>query len=115
METQTHPNHIESLFERAGEYLEMRSDLFKLKTADKTAEIVSSIVARLVIALFVSSCFLMFNIGLAILIGYSIGKVYYGFFIVAAFYAILITILYSLRHQWLEGPISNLIIKSIFK
>ena len=108
------PNHIGSLFEKAEEYLDTKMDLFKLKAIDKSSDIVSSIAARLVIALFVASCFLMFNIGLALVIGRSVGEIYYGFFIVAGFYLVLIAVLYSLRDKWLKAPISNLIIKSIF-
>jgi hypothetical protein len=107
-------NHIESLFWRAEDYLETKAELFKLKAIDKSSDVVSSIAARMVIALFVASCFLMFNIGIALLIGRSIGEVYYGFFIVAGFYLIVIAILYFLRNKWLKAPISNLIIKSIF-
>ena len=63
--------------------------------------------------LFIASFFLMLNIGLALLIGRAIGEIYYGFFIVAGFYLVVIAILYSLRDKWLKAPISNLIIKSI--
>jgi hypothetical protein len=107
-------NHIESLFGTVEDYFETKAELFKLKAIDKSSDIVSSIAARLVIAFFIASFFLMLNIGLAILIGRSIGEVYYGFFIVAGFYLIAIAILFSLRDKWLKAPISNLIIKSIF-
>jgi len=107
-------NHIESLFGQAEDYLETKAELFKLKAIDKSSDVISSIAARMVIALFVASCFLMFNIGIALLIGRAIGEIYIGFFIVAGFYLIVIAILYSLRDKWLKAPISNLIIKSIF-
>jgi hypothetical protein len=111
MEKQQNP--IGSLFEKAEDYLETRMDLYRLRAIDKSSDVLSSIASRLVIALFIASFFLMLNIGLALLIGRSIGEVYYGFFIVAGFYLIVIAILYSLRDKWLKAPISNLIIKSI--
>jgi hypothetical protein len=107
-------NQIGYLFEKAEGYIETKIDLFKLRAIDKSSDVVSSIAARMIIALFVASFFLMFNIGLALLIGRSLGEVYYGFFIVAGFYLILIAILYSLRDKWLKAPINDLIIKSIF-
>jgi hypothetical protein len=107
-------NHVESLFWHAEDYLETKAELFKLKAIDKSSDVISSIAARMVIALFVASFFLMFNIGVALLIGHSMGEIYYGFFIVAGFYLIVIAILYSSRNKWLKAPINNLIIKSIF-
>jgi hypothetical protein len=111
MEKQQNP--IGFLFEKAEDYLETRMDLYRLRAIDKSSDVVSSIAARLVIALFIASFFLMLNIGLALLIGRAIGEIYYGFFIVAGFYLVVIAILYSLRDKWLKAPISNLIIKSI--
>jgi hypothetical protein len=107
-------NNIGSLFEKAEDYLETKMDLYRLKAIDKSSDVVSSIAARLVIALFIASFFLMVNIGLALLIGRSIGEIYYGFFIVAGFYLIVIAVLFAVRDKWLKAPISNLIIKSIF-
>jgi hypothetical protein len=111
---ETENTQIGSLFEKAEGYIETKIDLFKLRAIDKSSDVVSSIASRMVIALFVASFFLMFNVGLAILIGRSLGEVYYGFFIVAGFYLILIAILYALRDKWLKAPINDLIIKSIF-
>jgi len=111
MEKQQNP--IGSLFEKAEDYLETRMDLYRLRAIDKSSDVLSSIAARLVIALFIASFFLMLNIGLALLIGRAIGEIYYGFFIVAGFYLIVIAILYSLRDKWLKTPINSLIIKSI--
>ncbi|HTB51818.1 MAG TPA: hypothetical protein VK718_03510 [Ferruginibacter sp.] len=108
-------SHIESLFEKTGEYFETKAELFKLRAADKSSDLISSVLSRLIIAFFISSCFLLVNIGLAILIGNSLGELYYGFFIVAGFYLVIIALLYSLRNKWLKVPISNLIIKNIFK
>ena len=108
-----HNDNIESLFWHAEDYLETKVELLKLKAIDKSSDVVSSIVARMVIALFIASFFLMLNIGVALLIGRGIGEVYYGFFIVAGFYLIGIAILYFLRNKWLKVPIGDLIIKSI--
>ena len=44
---------IESLFEKAEEYAKTNFDLFKLKAIDKSADVVSSIVAKLAIIIVV--------------------------------------------------------------
>jgi hypothetical protein len=52
-------------------------------------------------------------VGIALLLGDWLGKLYYGFFIVAAFYLIAGLVLYSLREKWLKSPIANSMIKNL--
>ena len=48
------PNTIGSLLESAGDYLETRVDLLKLKTLDKSSDIISSFVSTLLIAFIIA-------------------------------------------------------------
>ncbi|HTB53490.1 MAG TPA: hypothetical protein VK718_12025 [Ferruginibacter sp.] len=104
---------IESLFEKSADYIETRIDLLKLHAVDKIADIVSSLVCMLLIAIVVSMVFFILNIGIALWIGHLLGKTYYGFFIVAGFYSICSLILYLFRNKVLKTGISNLIIKKL--
>jgi len=83
METQT--NSFESLFERAGEYFETRLELVKLKSVDKSSDIISSVISKLTIILIILFSIIILSVGLALWIGDEIGKSYYGFFIVGGF------------------------------
>ena len=47
-------NHIETLFEKAGDYLETRIEITKLKTAEKSSDVISSLVTRLILITFFS-------------------------------------------------------------
>jgi hypothetical protein len=114
MENQATEN-IESLFERAGDYVETRLDILKLKTADKSADIISSLASRLVILSIVIIFIIILNIGIALLLGELLGKLYYGFFILAGFYLITGLILYTNRRTWFKVPVTNLILRKIFK
>ena len=114
MENQATEN-IESLFERAGDYVETRLDLLKLKTADKSADIISSIASRHLILSIVIIFIIILNIGIALLLGELLGKLYYGFFILAGFYLITGLILYMNRRTWFKVPVTNLILRKIFK
>lgn len=113
MEKTTH--HIDELFSEAGDYLETKTELWKLKVADKTSEIVSSATSGMVITLAFLFFFALLNIGIALWIGDSMGKSYSGFFIVAGFYALVALIIYAFRGTWVKTPISNAIIRKIFK
>ena len=111
MTTQT--SSLKSLIEQSHDYLETRIDLVKLKTVDKSSDVLSSAAAAVTIALAILFFLLMASIGVAIYVGYLINSLYAGFFIVAGFYALLIFILYAGRKQWIKMPVYNSIVKKI--
>jgi len=102
---------IESLFERVEAYGKTTYELSKLKLLKTTIIVVPSLVSRLVVILMITLFTLVFNLGIALYLGELLGKIYYGFFIVAAFYLIAGIILHFFLHHWIKKPISNLIIK----
>ena len=104
---------IDILFEKTRDYVETRADLFKLKAIKKTAEVGSSIVSQVIIAIVFSSFFIFLNIAIGLLIGDLLGKLYLGFFIVAAFYLIVGILIYSNRHKIISSPIADSIIKKM--
>ncbi len=106
---------IESLFEKAEEYLKTNINLFKLKAIGKTADVVSSIGATLAIYAAIMLILLLSNIALSLWIGELVGKSYYGFFIVAGFYVLVALILYLNRNTILKAPINDSIIFQMTK
>jgi len=106
---------IEMLFEKAEDYTRTTVELAKLNAVDKSADVLSSLISRLAIITVVAIFTLFINIGLALWIGESLGKSYYGFFIVASFYFIIVLILYTFRDQWIKIPTSNFIITKMLK
>ncbi|MDQ3142421.1 MAG: hypothetical protein M3Q56_09275 [Bacteroidota bacterium] len=106
---------IESLFEKAEDYGKTSIELFKLNAIDKSAEIISSLVEKLVIFLVLALFVLVVNIGIALWLGEILGKTYYGFFIISAFYGLLALILHLFRHEWIKYPVSNSIITKMLK
>lgn len=109
------PTPIEALFEKAEEYSKTSLELLKLSAIDKTAEIVSSLAVRLVLLLAVVLFMLILNIGIALWIGDSLGKSYYGFFIVSGFYGFIALLIYVFRNLWIRYPVSNAIITQMLK
>ncbi len=106
---------IESILDKATDYGKTSIELIRLKGIEKTADFISSFLSRLTIILILAIFTLFINIGLAIWIGDLLGKVYYGFFIIALFYALVAFILYLLRYRLLKNPISNYIITQLLK
>lgn len=103
------PNLIESLFEKSEAYAKTNLDLFKLKAIDNTADVVSTVLSKLVFYVVVLLVIFSINTGLALWIGEMLGKLYYGFFIVAAFYVLLALVLYFVPGL-IKSPVNNSII-----
>jgi len=106
---------IETLFEKAGEYSKTSLQLLQLKAIDRFADVVSSLAAQLAMVIVAALFLLTINIGIALWIGELLGKIYYGFFVVAGCYILICTLLYAFRKQWIKEPISNSIINQLLK
>ncbi|MFH0894209.1 MAG: hypothetical protein V2A54_07225 [Bacteroidota bacterium] len=106
---------IESLFEQVKAYGKTTFELSKLKLLESTTIIVPSLLARMVVIIVISLFALVLSIGIALLLGELLGKSYYGFFIVAAFYLIAVIVLHFFLHKWIKKPVSELIIKQALK
>lgn len=102
-----------SLYNNAGDYLKTRVELIKLQAVDKTSDVTASVVSGVLTFLLVLFAVILFNIGLAVLIGELIGHLYLGFFIVTAFYILLIIIFHVFRKSLIKNPISTLLIKKM--
>ena len=106
---------LEVLLERAEEFSKTSIKLIKLKAIDKTAELISSLISWMVVITVVALFFMILNIGIALWIGELLGKSYYGFFIIAAFYAIVGIMFQLFSIQWIKKPISNSIVSQMLK
>lgn len=108
-------NLLDSLLERAGEYGKTSLELYKLKTIDKTTDVVSAIIPHSVVFVLIVSFMLFLNLGLAFWLGEILGKIFYGFFVVAGFYIIAGIVIHFFMHNWLKRLIVNYLIKHILK
>src|SRR4030042_5028123 len=106
---------IESLLERAVEYGKTSFELVKLKALDKTSEVVSTVIPHTIVYVLIASFMLFFNLGLAFWLGEILGKICFGFFVVAAFYGITAIVLHFFMHKWLKKIISNSFIKQVLE
>lgn len=106
---------IATLFERAEDYSKTTLKLLKLNAINKSADVASSLIARLVVIMTVVLSVLIINIGLAFWIGKLLGESYYGFFVIGGFYALLAVFLQIFRDQVLKFPVSDSIIKQMLK
>jgi hypothetical protein len=55
------------------------------------------------------------NVGIALWLGELLGKVFYGFFAVAAFYILIGIIIHFFLNKWIKRLIGDYFIKRILK
>jgi hypothetical protein len=108
---ETPASSVESLIERVEAFSKTTFELSKLKTLRTTTAIVTDLISWLSVILMISMFALVLNIGIALWLGELLGKTYYGFFVVAAFYFVAGTVFYFFSHKWIKKPIFDLIIK----
>ena len=106
---------IESLFENIEDCSKTTLELLKLKTIERSAEVVSMFAKQLVFYIMLVLLALVISIGLALWLGDLLGKPYYGFFVLSVAYALITFIIRSYLHLWVKVPVNNFIIAQMLK
>ncbi|MCX6320541.1 MAG: hypothetical protein NTX93_01885 [Bacteroidia bacterium] len=106
---------VELLLEKATEYGKTSFELVKLKVLDKTSDVVSTFIPHSVVIVLIGSFTLFLNLGLAFWLGEILGKIFYGFFVVAGFYVITGIVVHFFMHKWLKKVVGNYFIKQVLK
>jgi hypothetical protein len=113
MQDQRHD--IDTLLSDAGDYLETRTNLWKLKAIESLADVSGELVSGLGMIGIVAFVVMLFSVGLALLIGDWLGKSFYGFFIIGGAYLIFGLVCFIRRGRWLKEPFGNMLIRKILK
>jgi hypothetical protein len=106
---------IESLLDRTAEFGKASFELVKLKALDKTSDVVSSLIPHSIVLILIVVFMLFLNLGLAFWLGEIMGRTFYGFFVIAAFYGIISIVLHFFMHDWLKKIAGNFFIKHVLK
>ena len=112
---ENNPSHLEKLIEKVELYSKTSLELYKYNAILRSADIFSSLAAKLLIFLLITIFMLFVNIALALWIGKELGESYYGFFVVAAVYFFLGILIYLFRNNLIKHPVSNYIIVKLQK
>jgi hypothetical protein len=104
---------VEEMFVKIREYIEVRIELLRLKSVNKTAGFMSSAITLVILIIIFSGTFICITIGASFLIGDWLGRTCYGFFIVGAVYLIAGLVMYSMRDKWIKKKVSNKLIKDL--
>jgi hypothetical protein len=110
---ETRSELFESLFEKIKDLGLTTYELSKLKALNTFTVVMSSLVSRLIVILVISLFVLILNIGLALYLGEILGKIYLGFFAVAAFDLVVGVVFHYFLHNWIRKPLSDSIISDV--
>lgn len=108
-------NVLESLIESAEEFGKTTIELLKYKALDKAIFTVSAVVLNVTVFIIVILFIIMLSIGASLWIGEALNKVYLGFLIVSAFYALCAVSFYFFFASGIKKLVSGIILKQIFK
>lgn len=108
-------DNIEALYDKSREYAETQMEIIRLKAIDKASTMISSLATKIIyITVFLMGLFLL-NLALGFWLGELLGKVYYGFFALAAFYFIVGIIIFAISKNSIGNPIRNALIDKFDK
>ncbi len=106
---------IELLFQRVEEYSKTSLKLLHLKAIEKSADVLSSLLTKLITILIAAMAILFIHIGVALWIGSLLHHVAYGFLIVGGFYTLVAIALQLFKNCWIKSPLHNSIITQMTK
>ena len=101
------------LFEKGENFSKTTIELYKLKLAEQSANLVSFLVIRLMFLLIFFLVVFMLSIGISLFIGDLIGKIWLGFIIVSFINIAISYLLYSYRTRLVKAPITKLMVKTL--
>ncbi len=108
-------NILDPLWQKTENYINTSLELYKLKATDKASDIVSTLLPNLVVLIFALIFVLFLNLGIAFWLGELWGSVYFGFIVVAAFYALCGIVIHFVLHDKIKERIRNKVINQLLK
>jgi hypothetical protein len=107
--------YFDTLLKRAVDYGKINLEILKLKALDVTSEVVSSLVSQALSIVLLASFWFFLNMGLALWFGELLGNMYYGFFVVTAFYGFMGLLYHFFIGKHFKRMVCNHIIKLLLK
>jgi uncharacterized membrane protein len=106
---------VEELAGSVKDYVNTRIESIKLNAAEKSSFVIANAVAGVVVAIMFIFFLGLASIGLSIVLGEWIGKMWAGFVIVALFFLFIGIIVWLARGKLIRLPVMNALIQQLFK
>lgn len=106
---------MKSLVESIRQYIELQKQKLFLSVADKVSRVIADAAARIVFLLLGIVSFIMVSFGFAIVLNTWLKSPFWGFFIMAAFFASAAVFFYYAGKKWLTEFIVNDILNLMYE
>jgi hypothetical protein len=106
---------IETFYTKIENLVTTQQEIIKLKAYSKSADLATFLIMKIIMFVVVGLFVLFLNIGISIWLGDILGKTYYGFFILAGFYALAAFFIKSILYLNIEYKIKNYFLFKILK
>jgi hypothetical protein len=106
---------IKTLIDKSKDYLDTKIELTKLKTIDRSADVLASAVVMISMLFFGCLFILFISIALALFLGSMLGSYHYGFLIIGGLFGIILLVIFVQREKWIKTPITNGLINKMLK
>jgi hypothetical protein len=104
---------VEPLIDKAATYGKTSLELLKLRAVQRASIMAPAVVSRIIMLVLLSFFLLVLTIAVAIWLGDMLGKMYYGFFIVAGFYGLLALVFQLAIRKKMKQTIGDWIISEL--
>jgi hypothetical protein len=111
---EVNPDPINTLLANVEQFHKTNLELIKLKTVDKAADVLSTLLSRTFLILTFAILLMTITITASLWLGELLGKPYYGFLAVSLMYSILAAIL-VITHKTIKSKIADSVIMQILK
>lgn len=108
-------NVLSSLLDSIEEYGKTNFELTKLKGLDKASDMAATLISRIAAIIAYLTFIMMANVGLAFWLGSVLGRIWYGFFVMAAFYGLVGLFIHFFLHKGLKKIFADMIINYTLK
>ncbi len=106
---------IEEMVETLKEYVDIRIEIIKLKTAAKSSQIIANVIAAIIASVFILIFIIIASIAMAIWLGAWLGNAWLGYLIVAGIHLFIGIIVWLARSKFIRIPVMNSIIQQLFQ
>lgn len=97
--------YIADFVEEAKHWLSLRTEYTKLDMADKIVRIVTALIVTMVLLVMLMLILIYLSFSLAYAIDEHFGSLSLGFLCVSGFYLLMLIVVLSKRHSWIERPL----------
>ena len=115
MNTDPSPDGSGNVVEDLKEYLRVNGALYRLKAAEKGADVLSYLMIHLIVTVILLMILFFAGIALAVYISHISNNAVLGFIVVTGLYALAGIIVVLSKDGWLKNSITNRIIKILFR